>query len=363
MCAAFALLLSLAVPAIAVAGPPSQFMLELTLNGQRIEGTPLHWTPAEVLLLGRDGRLWRFPPGEVSGFHKTSDRFRALSVSEIRAMLLRELGSAYEVSGTGHYMVAHPQGMRDVWAPRFEEQYRSFLHYFAVRGFRPREPEFPLIGVVAATRADFERYAAGQGAPVRAGVLGYYSPQSNRILLYDVGSGRGSARDWRRNAATIVHEATHQMAFNTGIHNRYASPPLWVAEGLATLFEAPGMSDSQSYPERRDRINRDRYEHFLRAVAPRHRPELLTEIAASDQWFRTAPLDAYAEAWALTFYLAETQPLKYADYLARTARRPSFSDYSEAERAADFAAVFGDDMRMFEAQFLRFMQDSSLALP
>jgi hypothetical protein len=128
------------------------------------------------------------------------------------------------------------------------------------------------------------------------------------------------------------------------------------------LFEAPGVYDSQSYPDRRDRINRERYAHFLRAVAPHHRPELLAALAASDQWFRKAPLDAYAEAWALTFYLVETRPRKYADYLARTARHPSFSDYTPAEREADFTAVFGDDPQMLEAQFLRFMTDSSLAL-
>jgi hypothetical protein len=356
------ILTSVAVPVMAEPGA-SSWMLEVTLAGRKIEGVPLFWSAAEVELLGRDGRLWRFAPGEVSAFHKTADHFRALSVSEIRATLLGELGSAYEVSGTGHYMVAHPQGQRDAWAPRFEEQYRAFLHYFAVRGFRPREPEFPLIGIVTATRAEFDRYAAGQGTPVGGSILGYYSPQTNRILLYDVSNGRGGGRAWRRNAATTIHEATHQMAFNTGIHNRYAPPPLWVAEGLATLFEAPGVYDSQSYGDRRERINHERYAHFLRAVAPQHRPELLSEIAASDLWFRTAPLDAYAEAWALTFYLVETQPRKYAEYLARTGRHPAFSDYTRQQRAADFAAVFGDDLRMMEAQFLRFMKDSSLALP
>jgi hypothetical protein len=353
MRAVAALLLSVALPAIAAAGTPSQFMLELTLDGRSIEGTPLHWTPREVSLLGRDGRLWQFDPHEVTEFHKTAQHFSPLSVSAIRAMLLGELGSAYEVSGTGHYMVAHPQGQRDIWAPRFEQQYREFLHYFAVRGFHPREPEFPLIGIVTATRAEFERYSAQQGAPVGGGTLGYYSPQSNRILLYDLAGGRESPRDWRRNAATVIHEATHQMAFNTGVHDRCAPPPLWVAEGLATLFEAPGVYDSEAHPERRDRINRDRYQHFIRAVAPRHRPELLSGMVASDQWFHTDPADAYAEAWALTFYLVETQPLKYADYLARTA----------AQRAADFAAVFGSDVPMLEAQFLRFMKDPSLALP
>ena len=153
------------------------------------------------------------------------------------------------------------------------------------------------------------------------------------------------------------------MAFNTGIHNRYTPPPLWVAEGLATLFEAPGVYDSSDYRERRDRINRDRY-NTSSAPSPRSTGRICSRKSPlRTNGFARRPSDAYAEAWALTFYLVETQPLKYADYLARTARRPSFSDYTPTQRAADFTAVFGTDMRMLEAQFLRFMNDSSLASP
>jgi hypothetical protein len=359
---ALALLCSFGLPAVAAAALPSQLMLELTLHGHKIEGTPVRWSSAQVLLLGRDGRLWHFSPDEASDFHRTSDHFHAISVSGIRAMLLRELGSGYEVSGTGHYLVAHPQGQRDVWAPRFEDLYRSFFHYFTVRGFRPHEPEFPLIGVVAASRAEFESCSAREGTSVGGGVLGYYSPQTNRILLYDVGDGRASAADWRNNASTTIHEATHQTAFNTGIHSRYAPPPKWVAEGLATMFEAPGVYDSQAYPELRQRINRGRYQNFIRSVAPQHRPELLLDIVTSDKIFLSAPAQAYAEAWALTFYLVETRPAKYFDYLARTADPAAFSHDTPAQRLADFKVAFGSDVRMLEAQFLRFMRDSSLAL-
>ena len=73
--------------------------------------------------------------------------------------------------------------------------------------------------------------------------------------------------------------------------------------------------------------------------------------------FEAIRIGAYAEAWALSFYLCETQPRLYADYLARTAERPLFSDYSAAERMADFQAIFGSDMKMFETKFLRYMEE------
>ena len=45
----------------------------------------------------------------------------------------------------------------------------------------------------------------------------------------------------------------------------------------------------------------------------------------------------------------------HASYLALTARRPPFTDYTPAERTSDFTSVFGDDWRMLQARFMRFM--------
>jgi hypothetical protein len=90
-------------------------------------------------------------------------------------------------------------------------------------------------------------------------------------------------------------------------------------------------------------------------VRPDHGPEALSELVASDRQFRGQSTFAYALSWALTFYLVETEPAKYEKYLARTADRPPFTEYTAAERTADFTAVFGSDWRMLEARFLRFM--------
>lgn len=337
------------------AASPSDSMIQLTLRGQVVEGTPLTWSREQVLLLGRDGRLWEFPPEEAKDFRKTSGRFRSYSPSELRAALLRELGQGYEVSGTGHYLVAHPRGQRDLWAERFEDRYRSFAHYFSVRGLKISEPAFPLIGVVCRDRQEFLRCSAGQGLPAIAGVLGWYSVESNRILLYDI-DGQSSDRDnWQETAATLIHEATHQIAFNTGVHSRYAPPPVWVAEGMATLFEAPGVYDWRFHTTRSDRVNRVRLRRFQQ-LASRHRPEWIRDLVATDRLFRNEPAAAYAEAWALTFHLTESEPKKYAAYLARTAAHPPFEEVTAEERLADFTAVFGDDWQMLEATFLRFME-------
>ena len=335
----------------------ADWMLELSLHGQRIEGAPIAWNTRQVVLLGRDGRLWQFPPEDAKDYRPTSDRFYGYPPSELRAVLRRELGRQFDVSGTSHYLVAHPAGEQNRWADRFEDLYRRFVRYFSVRGFRLTEPAYPLVGIVFGNRGEFARYAASHGEPAGPDVLGYYSNQSNRIVLYDIGPGAAASGRWQQNAATIIHEATHQAAFNTGIHSRYVRSPLWVVEGLATMLEGVVAADMPSDGPRQSRVNRGRLGVFRDAVTPQHRPEILADLIASDRIFRTSPGSAYAEAWALTFYLMETQPARYGEYLAKTSRRPAFERYTAKQRTSDFTAVFGDNWTMLEAQLLRFMAE------
>ena len=333
---------------------PFPGMISLRIGGQMVEGQPIAWDAKEVHLLGRDGRLWGFSPNEASDWQKTSRRFTPMSISDLRADLLRELGRDFEVTTTTHYVVAHARGQRDRWAERFEGLYREFVTYFGKRGFKVREPEFPLVGIVLRDAEDFRRYTASLGMPAMPGLLGFYSLTSNRILVYDI-EPTGANEAWCETAATILHEATHQAAFNTGIHSRYTPPPLWVVEGLATLFEAPGVYNAENHRTQADRINLGRLKDFRQFVAPQHKTALIRSLLADDRLFQTHPGIAYAEAWALTFYLIETQSSKYARYVALTAQRPPFCDYTSAERTADFTSVFGDNWPMLEAQFLRFM--------
>ena len=60
---------------------------------------------------------------------------------------------------------------------------------------------------------------------------------------------------------------------------------------------------------------------------------------------------------ALTFYLSETNPRSYIEYLRKTADRPNFSERRVPERLSDFTAVFGANLQLLEAKLLRFMGD------
>jgi hypothetical protein len=189
-----------------------------------------------------------------------------------------------------------------------------------------------------------------------SGVIGYYSSQSNRIALYDMAEGTHSHSAWQQNAATVVHEATHQTAFNTGIHRRFAVTPTWIAEGLGTLFEARGVWDSSQFPRLEDRVNRERLANFREYLKAGRPPQGFLLLVADDRQFQANPMAAYAEAWALTFYLVEKEPRKYAQLLAKTAALEPFGTYPPAQRVADFRAIFGDNPGLFDANFLRFIE-------
>lgn len=341
--------------AIAGTADAGEVTVELTVGQQRVQGAPLRWSNREVVLLGRDGRLWSIAPKDVKGYRKASSTFQAYRATELRGQLQREFGNAFEVSGTGHYVVVHPRGRRDLWARRFEDLFRSFVHYFTARGRRPTDPRFPLIAIVFPNQSEFLRYAAKQGSQIPGSALGYYSVNSNRIMLYDV-TGGSSQSDWTQNGSTIIHEATHQIAFNTGIHNRYSTCPTWVAEGLATMFEAKGVWSSREYPRRKDRVHSDQLRLFRQMKNIDKPSGRLEAIVQRDDLFRTNSREAYATAWALTFFLTETRPRDYLTYVQLTASRPAFEPYTASQRLSDFTKVFGNNLPVLEAHWLRFIK-------
>jgi Protein of unknown function (DUF1570) len=334
----------------------SRSMLALDWQGSRFEGTELGRGGGKLQLLSRDGRVFSVPTAEAKSVRTLPLPFHSYTAMEMRAQLTRELGKSFEVTSTGHYLVAHPSGQRDAWSQRFEDLYRHFIHYFAVRGLQPHEPEFPLVAIVFHNHQEFLQYANRERSNTSANVLGYYSHNTNRITLFDAGGGKASSAAGQETANTIIHEATHQTAYNTGVHRRLSGTPKWVTEGLATMFEAPGVWKAEDNRRPEDRINRGRLTGF-KFLAGRRKPGFMADMIASDRIFERDVDQAYANAWAFSFYLVETQHQRYCDYLKLTAKRRSFTNYSAAERMTDFTSVFGTNLRTLETHFERYMTE------
>jgi len=330
--------------------------LQVNVKGRRYTGAPLQLKGKHCYVLQRDGQMVKFDSADAADYEKTSGTFRAYDYATMRGALMSEFGNQFEVSGAGQYLVVHPAGERNKWASRFASLYRSFMYYFGQRGFTPAPPAFPLVAVVFRNRQQFVQYSLRSGNAVRGTVLGYYSPMTNRILMYDITAGDPRKESqWAVTAETIIHEAAHQTAFNTGIHGRFAEQPRWVVEGLGTLFEARGVWNARQHPEQQDRVNVYRRKAF-RKYAANWRRGLLAELVSSDRMFKQNADAAYAIAWATTFYLSETSPRRYTAYLKKVASRPVFTVYNSPQRLADFQQAFGNDLNLLEANMLRYMK-------
>ncbi|MBM4001006.1 MAG: DUF1570 domain-containing protein [Planctomycetes bacterium] len=327
----------------------AEWTFEFRLANRTLVGTPLNWSDAQIVLLGRDGQLIPFAPNDARQYRKVSDAFRSCTPAEMRAQLASEFGPSFEITATTHYLVVHAAGGRNQWARRFEEIHRAFVHYFSVRGWRVPEPRFPLVAIVFPSQAQYFAYARGTQMPISRDVIGYYAPMSNRIAMYDMASANPNAPI--SNIETIIHEAAHQTAFNTGMHDRLRPPPRWLVEGLGTLFEAPGVWDPRNHPSPSDRINAYRLERMGRHLPRRERGALLGMISG-DRLFESDPDAAYAESWAFSHFLSETRPRQYIEYLRRTANRSS----EPVDPVDEFRSVFGANLAQLETHYLRFLQ-------
>ena len=109
------------------------------------------------------------------------------------------------------------------------------------------------------------------------------------------------------NVATIVHEATHQLAYNSGLQTRYADNPLWLSEGLAMFFETPDFRSDKGW-RKVGSVHPVRLRHFRKALDSRP-PDRLERLLRGDAAFRDPETagTAYAEAWSLSYYLLRNE--------------------------------------------------------
>ncbi|MGI9516313.1 MAG: DUF1570 domain-containing protein [Pirellulaceae bacterium] len=329
--------------------------VRVTSGTKSVLGRPVEYTDSQFIMLRRDGRMILYNMGNVDEVDKVSSYFTPYSSLKLQEHYRKLFGDSYEVSRTAHYVVVHPRGMRQRWAEPFEQLYNRFTQYFSVRGYTLKRTEFPMVVVVFNTRDEFNRVADKDGLGNPNSYAGYYSPTSNWIVTcHEAGQQAG---DWESNA-TLIHEALHQYAFNTGIHQRWAPTPKWCAEGLASMFEARGVNNSSRFTSASDRQH-EYYVPYLRNVVEQNAyAGVLRSLVASDRLYDENMTLAYATSWGLAWYLSETRPLEFNQYLQRIAARDRLLPYNSSDRLADFARSFGTDFSLLESHFRDYVKQS-----
>ncbi len=283
-----------------VAAAPAFALEHVTLrqDGREIEVAGHVLVTAEdggILLMARDGMLWNIEPADLVAKRENAEPFVPLAREELAEHLLRDLPAGFEVLQTHHYLICYNTS-RDyaAWCGAlFERLYMAFTNFWSRKGMKLHEPEFPLVAIVFNSRESYVEHSQKELGKSAEAIVGYYSLRSNRITMYDLtgleslrtaGGRRGSSAQINRVlaepaaeqvVATIVHEATHQIAFNSGMQTRFADIPLWVSEGLAVYFETPDLQSAKGW--RTDRRGQRAPAGEVSRV-PGHAPSRLAQV-------------------------------------------------------------------------------------
>jgi hypothetical protein len=327
-----------------------------------------------MLVQARDGVLWAVQPDQL--VERTTDAvpFEPVSSEELAQRLLGELPPGFQEYSTANYVILYntSRSYAEWCGSLFERLYKAFANFWSYKGFELSEPEFPLVAILFADKrsyVDFSRAEAGDAAET---IIGYYSLRTNRMVMYDLsdleslnryGGGRyGSQIDEflsrpeaPQTVATIVHEATHQIAFNRGLHARYSDCPLWFTEGVALYFETPDLRSSRGW-RTVGRVNEVRLRQF-KDYLKRRPPDSLATLLREDTRLKNTETaqDAYAEAWALTYFLIKRYPDQYVEYLKLLAAKQPLVWDDPKTRLEEFARAFGDDFQKLDKELVRYM--------
>jgi hypothetical protein len=293
-----------------------------------------------------------------------------LTAAALESRLKEELPDGFRLHQTRHYTICY-------WTDReyahwvgalYERLYAGFNNYWKNRGFDPQPAKRPLIVLVFANRAQFERFARTDMKAEPTGIIGYYHVLHNWVVMYDLTEdGQFGQRDRGLSqalshphavpmVATIVHEATHQLMYNNGMQQRLADIPLWVSEGLAVYFEAPDITSKQGWKGigKINLLRVQRAKHYLR-----QRPaDSLATLMRDDKRFRdgNTTLDAYAEAWALNYFLLKKYAKQYQAYLQELSKKTPLVPQTGEERLALFEEKLGKSLAEIDREFVPFLQ-------
>ena len=332
----------LAFVAASVRYRAAEFMFRARVDGQMLEGKPLSWNAEQMLLLGRDGQLYEFNPKLAKEAQKTSPRFFGYSSSEMKSAACSRNSASNSTCrrrGIIWSCIRRASGTSGRIGSRICTIVSSIT--FASADSRSRSRRTRSWRLCFATRRNTSatrRPAARRCSPARSATT-IHRLESRVLVRHDDRAAVGRLVGKRR------HDHPRGDApdgVQHGHSRRFSGTPRWLVGRPGDDVRGPrrvecairshaGRSRESRPAGRFSGLRRDAVEAGRRC----------STCCRPTGCFKAIQPGAYAEAWALSFYLSETQPRLYAAYLAKTAERPLFGDYPAAERVADFQDIFG----------------------
>ena len=266
--------------------------------------------------------------------------------------------------------------------------YESYFMKFALDGVVLDPPKEHMMVLLFAEEDTFHRYATMLSPELKM-AAGFWSPKDNISVFYDQGTTKSMklltslAQDLQKSKlklrGTVVsqeiahlantfellskvareesdievvsHEATHQLAGNSGLLSRGKIGARWAHEGLASYFETPAGAGWGGIGA----VNDSRLSDYR--IVSRDPKRNSLELVISDQLFYQARdqeevVEAYGQAWGLTYFLMETRFNKLVAYYERCSQFEN--ELPPDKRVSVFIEVFGD-LRSLEREYHLFM--------
>lgn len=295
---------------------------------------------ARIVLLP-DGQLVARKPGEAA---PTDRPFRPLEKEELLERLKAEF-PGFKAKQTKNYTYLFSTS--DVFAFGTSQILESMLpgvkKWAEGQKLSVREPEVPLVIVMFKTEADFQAYRR-----MPDGVVAYYDPLSNRIVVYEESAKFKGPLDLaiKQAISTIAHEGTHQILHNIGVQQRLSIWPMWLSEGLAEFlaptevntklrWKGPGLVNDLRMFEL------EQYGKAHAAEEPNGDTVRNTVLAAR------LSSTGYATAWSLTHYLATKKKADFSKYLCKVAKTGPLQGAIEIAPPG----IVPGNIKLFEQQF------------
>jgi hypothetical protein len=247
-----------------------------------------------------------------------------------------------------------------------EDLYRGLVDVCRKHGIAVHDAEFPLVAVIFADEDAFRAHRR-----VDPEVQAYYEIFTNRIFFY-----QQSDRDRHepnltalRKPQTVAHEGAHQILANIGVQPRGSAWPLWLIEGLAEYCATPANTKRGIAWDRLGMINAlhmatlreldDPLSNQIEGVdvgaRPVSRERRLIQAESLVLKTRMTPTD-YAQAWALTHYLAQKRGGDFVKFLKAMRQMPALEPRTPQEHLAEFRNYFGDDLAKLDKEVDKYIR-------
>lgn len=362
---------------------------------------------------------WALEHGMLRAFYETvaevlrldPNHKRAKLVQQLKQRIDRPLGdyerqekelrklvglSNMKIKASAHYLLLYDTDDKraNERLKLLESVYEVFLMRFFAHGVELEVPDEYLKVVLFHEQGDFQLVAKRQTEDA-INLNGFWDPATNTSMFYDQATGdmykafrrissqfeqlkeqakrtRGpGTKETVRLANTlsllaevvresedvkvVSHEATHQLAGNTGLLPRHVMIPRWVHEGLAAYFETPEEAAWSGIGA----VNSDRLEWY-RALA-RDQEHSSIEFVVSDKIFDLAAssigvLHGYGQGWALTHFLMDQRFEEFMGFYRRLGEMPPHTLLTGEVVLNTFDSSFAGGRENLELQWRAYMR-------